>query len=72
MSNLTALDEIPLGNPKYLGGWFVRLLRKSTLNPGGCWVWNGWTNHKGYGQTSYNPRKGHCMAESDREGGRLA
>lgn len=51
---MTALDQSPLGDAKYLGGWFVRLLRRSTMNPGGCWVWNGWTNHKGYGQTSYN------------------
>lgn len=44
----------PLGNAKTLGAWFIRLLRKSTLTPGGCWIWNGMVSHKGYGTTSYN------------------
>lgn len=44
----------PLGNAKMLGAWFIRLLRKSTLAPGGCWIWNGQLSHKGYGTTSYN------------------
>jgi hypothetical protein len=38
---------------RYFQAFLMRLLRKSTMKPGGCWIWNGWTNHKGYGQTSY-------------------
>lgn len=44
----------PLGDAVTLRAWFMRLLQRSTINPGGCWVWNGTVSPKGYGMTSYN------------------
>lgn len=37
-----------------LTAWFARVMARSTLTPYGCWVWNGSTNEKGYGCTSFD------------------
>jgi hypothetical protein len=43
-----------LGTSEQLVDLISRLVSRSTLTPGECWIWHGWTNHKGYGQTSYH------------------
>lgn len=37
----------------YLKGWMARVTERSTMEVGGCWIWEGHTNHKGYGYTSW-------------------
>lgn len=40
----------------YFRRWLARLIEKSTMNVGGCWIWNGWASAKGYGMTSYQSK----------------
>ena len=35
----------------------TRFKRKYTIDPGGCWLWTGADNGKGYGQTWVNGRR---------------
>lgn len=56
MSNLPT-DGVSLdADPAYFQEWLTRVISRSTMNVGGCWVWNGFVSWKGYGQTSWKGR----------------
>jgi hypothetical protein len=40
----------------YFAEWLTRVISQSVLTPGGCWVWQGPVNTKGYGTNSWRSK----------------
>jgi hypothetical protein len=38
---------------EYGKAWIARVKARCTIVENGCWLWNGFLNHKGYGQTGW-------------------
>lgn len=57
MSNSTPDEITQPDDSAFFQQWLVRLLSKSTLQEGGCWLWNGWVTHKGYGTTTWHSKR---------------
>lgn len=39
--------------PGYDAEWVERIKSRCDISPTGCWLWRGFKQHKGYGQTCY-------------------
>lgn len=52
-STKTAAGGHTMNDETYLQWWLARLLRKSILQLGGCWIWQGHKVTKGYGITTW-------------------
>lgn len=49
-----------LPDAEYNAQWIERVKRNCVIDEKGCWLWQGFTNHKGYGGTSYRGRNQHA------------
>jgi hypothetical protein len=42
-----------LPDAEYNRRWFARVLARTVFGENGCWIWQGFCTHKGYGSTAY-------------------
>lgn len=52
----TSIKRPMLSSGQFDARWIARVMKRSTITPEGCWLWQGFLNHKGYGMTSYQGR----------------
>lgn len=46
-----------LPDDEYNRRWVARVRARSVTDSNGCWIWQGFCGHKGYGMTSYRERR---------------